>query len=512
MTKKNHNQLRAGVVLSYLETGVNVLISLLYTPVMLRLLGQNEYGVYNTAVAVIDYLGLLSLGFGGSYMRFYSRYNAKNDGEGIKKLNGIFMLVYSTAAAISLVAGFVMASAPSFVFGTKFTQDELLLTQKLLVIMTLGTALSFISSVFGMYVTAHEKFIFQRILSIVTKILNPALTLPLLLLGYGSVGLTLVSLILSLACFVVNVIYCGKLGMKFSMRSPDKALFKEISVFSFFILLTSIAGQINTTIDKFLLARFNGSADVAVYEIGSKFEGYSIMLSTTVSSVFIPRINNYVAENRSDRDLVELMTRVGRIQSYIMSLLLFGFILVGRYFIGIYAGDGYEQSYIIALYFMIATYIPRCQNVGLEIQKAKNKHVFRAVAYLLIAFCNVAISIPLIKKFGISGAALGSALAIVIGNVIAMNIYYKKGIGLDMAYYWKNLFRPVLSAVIAFVPCFVLTRLWVVDRISRFIIVGALFVALFAVSAWFVGFNSYEKALAGDTIGKFTSVLKKKKS
>ena len=38
------NQLRAGVVLSYLNIGIGSLIPFFYTPIMLRLLGQNEYG------------------------------------------------------------------------------------------------------------------------------------------------------------------------------------------------------------------------------------------------------------------------------------------------------------------------------------------------------------------------------------------------------------------------------------------------------------------------------------
>ena len=82
------------------------------------------------------------------------------------------------------------------------------------------------------------------------------------------------------------------------------------------------------------------------------------MLSVTVSHVFVPRVNNYVAENKSDRELTELMTRVGRIQFYVMALIFGGFVLVGRYFIGIYAGDGYDRSYNIALYLMGAISSP----------------------------------------------------------------------------------------------------------------------------------------------------------
>ena len=37
---------KAGVILSYTGQIVKILVNLLYTPIMLRLLGQSEYGLY----------------------------------------------------------------------------------------------------------------------------------------------------------------------------------------------------------------------------------------------------------------------------------------------------------------------------------------------------------------------------------------------------------------------------------------------------------------------------------
>ena len=41
------NQLKAGAILSYIQMGLNVIIGIIYTPIMIRLLGQSEYGVYS---------------------------------------------------------------------------------------------------------------------------------------------------------------------------------------------------------------------------------------------------------------------------------------------------------------------------------------------------------------------------------------------------------------------------------------------------------------------------------
>ena len=63
------NQKKAGVLLSYGQTILSTLISLTYTPVMLRLLGQSEYGLYTLVNGFVSNLSLLSFGMGSAYMR-----------------------------------------------------------------------------------------------------------------------------------------------------------------------------------------------------------------------------------------------------------------------------------------------------------------------------------------------------------------------------------------------------------------------------------------------------------
>lgn len=88
------NQLKAGAILSYISMGLGYVISIIYTPIMLRLLGQSEYGLYNLVNSVVSYLGLLNFGFGSAYVRYYSRYKVKDDKENIAKLNGMFLIVF----------------------------------------------------------------------------------------------------------------------------------------------------------------------------------------------------------------------------------------------------------------------------------------------------------------------------------------------------------------------------------------------------------------------------------
>ena len=57
------NQIKVGAFLSYVIIALNNVIGLLYTPFMLRMMGQTEYGLYSLVASVVPYLTVLDLGF-----------------------------------------------------------------------------------------------------------------------------------------------------------------------------------------------------------------------------------------------------------------------------------------------------------------------------------------------------------------------------------------------------------------------------------------------------------------
>ena len=75
------NQRKAGSILSYIYIFLSNTISLIYTPIMLGILGQSEYGLIGTANSITSYLSLLSMGIGASYVRFNAQARATGDKE-----------------------------------------------------------------------------------------------------------------------------------------------------------------------------------------------------------------------------------------------------------------------------------------------------------------------------------------------------------------------------------------------------------------------------------------------
>ena len=396
-----------------------------------------------------------------------------------------------------------MAANTSALFGTGLSAAELSRARILLVILVINMAMTFPNSVFDSYVTAHEEFLFQKLLRIVQGLLNPFLTLPLLLLGYGSVALVLISTLLTAVLLIVNIWYCTKkLNMRFCFSNLQMSLLKEMWVFTFFIFLAQIIDQVNWSVDKFLLGRMKGTEEVAVYGVGGQINSLYLEMSVAISAVFIPRVNRIVASSDDNLELTNLMTRVGRIQFLVLALILTGFVFFGEPFIKLWAGDGYEQAYNVALVLMIPVTLPLTQNLGIEIQRAKNKHRVRSIVYACLAIVNVVSSVLLIPRLGSVGAAWGTAISLVLGNILFMNWYYHKRMGMRMDLFWKGLIALVPALLLACLCGWAYSSFVEISSWAELIIAICIYVIVYALIVWLLGMNQYEKSLV-------TGMLKK---
>lgn len=140
-----------------------------------------------------------------------------------------------------------------------------------------------------------------------------------------------------------------------------------------------------------------------------------------------------------------------------------------------WAGEGYDAAYYVGALVMIPAIIPLIQNIGIEIQKAKNMHKFRSIVYFIIAFANLGISVPLGKYYGAIGAAFGTTLATVVGNIILMNWYYQTKIGLNIKAFFKSMIRPTIVLIIAYMEGLLVKSFFAVDSWFDFISQGAIF-------------------------------------
>ncbi|MBO5525539.1 MAG: lipopolysaccharide biosynthesis protein [Clostridia bacterium] len=485
---------------------LGIIISLAYTPIMLRLLGKTEYGIYNLASSIIAYLSLLSLGFGASYIRFYSIYKRENNQDGIKRMNGLYLLVFTVMGLVSLLGGLVLASNAEIFYNDTYTKEEIEIAKVLMFFLTINLAVSFPVSVFTSYITSQEKFIFQKIINMGKTIISPAVNIVLLYLGYGSIGMVISTTVISLIVDATNIFYCfTKLGMRVSFKSPDFHLLRDIFFFSLFIAMNQLIDQINWQTDKVILGKICSGAAVAVYAVGAQINSMFTSFSTAVSSVFAPKVNLIVSKNEENMDeqLTTLFIKVGRIQWFIMTFVLLGFIFFGQFFISKWAGNDYGNAYWVALLLMAPAIIPLIQNIGIEIQRAKNKHQFRSLVYLIMAILNVGISIWFAMMWGEIGTAIGTTISLLVANGLIMNIYYQKKLGINVIEFWKSIGKTVPGMIIPIACGVCLMLFYKFNSLVDFILLALAYTVIYAISVYFLGMNKEEKDMIDGLFKKF---------
>lgn len=500
------NQIRAGAILSYLSVGLSVVISLIYTPIMVDCLGNSEYAVYNLVLPIISYLSLMSLGLGSAYVRYYSRFKVEGDKKNMAKLNGMFLVTYTVLGAVLLTLGFLLSLKGELIFGNKLTAEEIALGEKLLRIMSINAALSLPISVFESHVTIQERYLFQKILAMGKQVLNPLLMIPLLLLGYRSVTLTVVALVFTVVSGIVNVYYClAKLKMPFYFGRYDFGLMREMLGFTLYVFIGIIVDNFNWSIDRLLLGWIHGTDAVTIYVPAAQLNTYFLSLSNIITGVLTPRVHRLVAQQRPKRELDALFTKTGRLQFILLSCVLWGFVAIGRPFVVLWMGkEEFSADYAIALLLMFACIWTNVQTVGIEIQKAKNMHKFRSLIYAAVAVGNVLISIPLCMKWQGIGSAVGTMIATFTGEGLLMNWYYYKKIGLNIPAFWKHICHLVPAMVLPAATAIAIARFSDITNYMGCVVWGLVFVAVYAASMWLFGMNRYERGLVSGMVRRVT--------
>ena len=489
------NEKRIGVVLSYAQIITTILVNLIYTPIMLRLVGASEYGVYSLSSSVIGYLALLYAGMTSTYLRYSSIYQKKGDQESVARLNGMFIVLFSALGCCALILGLFLAANLQPVLGNGLTVHEYELARILFIIMAINMALLMPKTVFSTLIISQERFIFIKSLDVLHALLIPVLTLPVLYFGYGSIGMSCVVLFFTGIGLAASMWYClRKMDCSFCFRNLPFSLLPGMFSFSIFILLQGIMDQFNWHLGKVLLSNFADSTAIAVYSIGVQIDTLFISFGVAFSGVVVPRIYQLVRENAS-QELSELWLRVGRYQFYVVYFIWLGFLLFGKPFIVLWAGENYQDAYIVALLLMLPLPIHLCQILAIEVLRAYNHHRLWTLVHLAGAIIGFLICIPLTKEYGILGVSVGTC----INMCILLNLYdnwcFAKYARLDVFFFFRGLIRLLPAALLCALAGTAINELFSIKAWLDLLVVAVAYALAYIVIMYLTGLNEHEKLL-----------------
>ncbi len=504
---------KTGVILSYVLMVFEVLSTLLITPFIIKSINTSEYGIYKLSSAIVSYLLLLDLGVGTSVIKYAAQYRAQKDQEKSRQFVGITTIFYILIGVIVFIFGIVLVFIFPTVFAKGLSASEIDIGQKLLFITMINCAITLATTGYTNILIAYEKFIISRCSSIVSIILRMILTVIALKMGMNSIAIVTIQLFLTILIrgfFVLYVLF--RLKIKPKLKGANLGFIKEIVIFSSFILLQMIATQINSSVDQILIGSLvvNSSIILGIYGIGTQIIQYFKSIGSAFTGVLMPGIVRLVNNDAAPKQICNEMVKIGRIILIVLSIIFVCFLLFGRQFISLWVGPENNEAFIVAVLIMAVEMLVLSQSVGSQVLWAKNQHKEQAILKLIIVLVNVVLTIFLIQWKPLMGATLGTVISLFVGDVVAMNIIFKKKLKISLKSYYIGLFKGILPTMLISLGAGYLFKLIGLTGWLGFIANVCMVVWVYFLCMFIFGFTNYERNLIKQIFNKLCRLKTKK--
>ena len=488
---------KVGAALSYLATILNSAISIFLTPFILSCLGDAEYGVYRVVQSFTGQLALISIGLGTIASVFIAKYNARQDENAPKERENFVAVGISIATVLSIVMiiiGGILFFFVDDMYSSTMTREQLTLVNQMYIVLVINVALYLFRDIFVGIVHGYERFLYSNGLKVARLVLRLALILVLLGIGMKSLALVLCDLALTVFMLLCDMFYCFfVLKLKAKFHFFDKGLIKNIFSFSLAMILQTFVNQVNQNLGSVILGAMIVPELVTVYALAlSLYLAFNSIVSS-IATLYTPEAAQLVQRGATEDKLCDFTIKVGRIQAITSALVVGGFIIVGRQFVEIWAGASKMDVYYLALILMVPMMIATMFTGANSVLDAYMKRMGRSIILLITAVINIALSIVLIKFIGYWGAAISTAASVVVGQIIAMCIYYKKVFGFKVIKFFIGSLKGILlSLIIALAASFPFGYLSL-GNMAMLLVKGVVFVGVYGACMLLFGMTKNEK-------------------
>lgn len=439
----NSQELKKGAILSYATIVFNIITGLIYTPWMIKQIGVSDYGLYVLVTSFLTYF-IMDFGLGDAVARFISKYRIENDEQKINQILGLTSKIYLYINLCIFTALVVFFFLLDNIF-KELNDVEIEKFKSIYIIAGLFSLLSFPFSSLNGVVIAFERFVFLKLCDFINKCLTIVLMVIALYFGYKLYSLVFINALVGIFIIIIKLFYLRKhTNINVDFKFKSKELKKQIFGFSAWVTIIGIAQRLLINISPTLLAIYSGTTAISIFSIGIIIEGYVWTFAGALNGMFLPRVTALNSESNDKSKVTELMIKVGRIQLFVVGLLVIGIIIFGKEFIVLWMGEKFKESYLVVILLVIPGLVPITQNIASTLMYVENKLKYTALIYIFSSIVSIISSIFLIPKFGALGAALGISLGISIFQVVVMNIIYQKVMKINVVYFLKSSFVKML--------------------------------------------------------------------
>ncbi|PIQ19104.1 MAG: hypothetical protein COW66_02860 [Flavobacteriaceae bacterium CG18_big_fil_WC_8_21_14_2_50_34_36] len=486
---------KIGAILSFIIIFLKIGITFLYIPFVLDKIGKDSYGLFAIVSSVIAYIAILDFGINDSTLRYFVKYR-KESSEKIKiNILGSVSSIYSIIGILVVIASVIVYFCIELLFSNTFSIQELILFKKMYVISAVSIFFTVFFNPVGAILNAYEKFIVLKVTDILVFIATTITIVFFLNTGYGVVEMVLISAIFNIGSIIFKYSYViSKYKIRYPTYKPSKIYLKEIVLYAGPIFIVVIIEQIYWKLDNIIIGATIGATMVTYYAMGIVFQKYILSFATAISRIMTPDLIKSIDLNNSINSLTNNYIKTSRIQLIVVLLIILNLIFWGKSFLIIWIGEEYIISYYVLLLIMIPFSLEIIGNLRNTFLQVYGYYWQRAIVILFVSLLNVVLTIILVKKFGVIGAAASTCLGLFLGYGITNYILWKK-VGIDIKKFFKEVWLKSLMPIIITAFVWYVTSLFIqVDSWFKLILAVGITSIVYVITMGFLYLTALEKA------------------
>jgi O-antigen/teichoic acid export membrane protein len=484
------SKLISGSLTRVINTISTALVSLLIIPFVVHALGDRMYGIWTLVATFSGYYGLVELGLSQAITRHLGHSLGSLDSEECNRVFNTSLRIYLALGGVALLVTAALAAiAPLF---CKSAEDASLFW-KVILVLGVSLALQFPMKVYKGVLEAHLRFDLTAGLDLLTLVIRTVFVVAIIFLGYKIVGLAWVTLLTGIPSMALSVYYTHKelpflrVDSKYWGMETARTLF-SYSAFSF---IAHVAYIVRFRIDFLVVAAFLGLTAVTHYSIADKLMQYFIEFLTALFGV-LPSVFSRL-EGAQDFEGIKRTFFFGtKLSLSITSFFTFGFVAWGKPFITRWMGPSYGDAYPVLVVLAVGLTFFLWQTVSISLLYGTSRHKVLAIFNVIEAVANLALSLVLVRRYGIIGVAFGTTVPITINTLLLIPAYVCRISKIDYFEYLRKVARTLLVASASMVLPAVLSLKFSAPDYKSMFIVGTLSMILYALPMWLFEFTSTE--------------------
>ena len=438
------------VLFNWFGTIANMAVGFFLSPFIVHRLGNIAFGVWVLAVSAVAYLGLLDLGMQSAVLRFVSKGHTQNDHQGASEAISAALWVRIQISALILLVSVGIAAVFPLLFkvpselAREAREAVLLIGVKMAITMSIGVVAGVLS--------ALNRYDLQTYATLVQTAVRVVGVVAVLRTGHGIVAIAVCELIAVLVYNTLIVWIARRLypELQILLNKPNSETLRKIWTYSTYAFLTTIAIQLVYQTDYLVVGAFVSASAVTFYAIANSLCRIADQFVGSMGGTFVPAASTY--EAAGDTNSLLMLYKNGTRATLAVSLpILVTLILRGPSFIGLWMGPQYSHSsgtvlviLCTALLFSFANRTAGSIAFGIE------KHKMSAIWAIGEGIANLALSITLVRWYGIYGVAIGTLVPSLVVHLVLWPNYVCKLVGMSYSEVVWKVWAPVFLSSIPF--------------------------------------------------------------